>query len=1434
MKHLFSLLLLCSIAFCVHSQVSKTVDVVTPGTLGRNSFDCDWNAVTNLTVTGSIDARDFKFIRDSMLSIAVVDFGATRIMAYEGFEGTSPEDSVYSANEVPKYAFLRTDEYADRSYLKKVVVSRTATSIGETALALCTSLDSIRISSAIKKIRVTAFTGSSAVISVDPDNTQYRDTLGMLFDKSLDVLYYCPITKQGDCVLPSTLDTIDSYAFYGCTELISIELPKSVVSLGSYSFFNCSGLNSLKVNNAPNKISLGEDAFYKFRTDTCILYVPYGRVSQFRMADQWDAFRDIREHSTGLVTNLDFVNLLNGASSETIFVRSNVNWTVQSDQSWLNLDKTFSLNSDTVVVSADTNTTNKNRVAHLVFSADGIEPLTLTVTQSAPEVHLSIESGGLANSLKVFDQRNLMMLRVDGTMDIRDFLTLNDSLPMLTSVDLTDVRVTAWKISGFDTYSGTYLANTLPYYAFNGSYSPNVSVISRVILPNSIQTIDNSAFEFCTALKEISIPDSVTTIGYGAFLFCTSLKTLILGKSVNRIGDNSFTLCFNLNTIWLKSEDPIVFDEQTDVFDRVDISKCKLHVPFGTTKRYAAAPIWKEFESIVEDPTGFLPEVSVAKIAHSEGSMAKVYIRSTVPWTVQKNQSWFQVNPSFGSGNDTLVITAQANLQTLIRKAEVVVSTLEFGARTIQVTQDAFPKTIQMKAGELSVLLTSQELKSLSNLTLKGTMDARDFLILRDSMPLLNMLDISDVSILKYEGGNATSYSNIANAIPDNAFYDKYKGLKNKELESVILPQTITSIGELAFACCQNLKNVSIPDQVQSISADVFLNCISLTSIVLPKSLKTLGYFAFFSCTNLTEIQMGDSLIEIGTQVFKECKSLKSIDLPESIQSIGNEAFSSCTSLTEIVIPRFVKKIQSAAFSSCTSLTRIVMNNQLQFIGTGAFSDCTKLAEINLPGSVNTIEYYAFSNCPSLRTVFVNAILPSKITLLDNVFNRLNFSLCTLHVPYQTKALYLAADQWKDFGTILEAPYGLSLNTNLVNLSEKAGSFATVLVTSNTAWTVHSDQDWLTVSKNAGSGVDSLRLNVQGNSELTGRSAIVTFLAEGVEPQTVEVSQEATMKIVTIAAGGLSSALSAQEKQTLTKLTITGVMDARDFKVLRDNIPNLTQVYMGQTTVAAYAGTAGTKGTWNDTYPSNMIPDYAFSVPYIAPMNQILQKVELPSGITAIGRAAFAYCRKLEGIQLPLTVNTIGYEAFEECRGLKRINFPEGITALIDAFGFCISLESIDIPSSVTSITSEAFSSCSGLKSITIRQRNPPYINDYWTFWDVDRFKCVLYVPAGSKELYASAYVWMDFAQIVEMENALDKNSQSSVILTPNPFTDVIRIHGLMDAAQLTILDVKGQLLLTKWVTNDQSISTEGLAKGAYLVLLKTSRGSITQKLIKN
>ncbi len=133
----------------------------------------------------------------------------------------------------------------------------------------------------------------------------------------------------------------------------------------------------------------------------------------------------------------------------------------------------------------------------------------------------------------------------------------------------------------------------------------------------------------------------------------------------------------------------------------------------------------------------------------------------------------------------------------------------------------------------------------------------------------------------------------------------------------------ITAIDNNAFKAKNTLESVTLPDGVTSIGQYSFMNCTKLESISLPYGLKTIGYGAFNGCTKLTSLKLPNTVTTLGTNSFKGCTSLKSVSLPNSMTAIGNSVFANCTSLESVIIPSSIKTINANAFSGCTSLTTI-------------------------------------------------------------------------------------------------------------------------------------------------------------------------------------------------------------------------------------------------------------------------------------------------------------------------------------------------------------------------------------------------------------------------------------------------------------------------------------------------------------------------------
>lgn len=267
--------------------------------------------------------------------------------------------------------------------------------------------------------------------------------------------------------------------------------------------------------------------------------------------------------------------------------------------------------------------------------------------------------------------------------------------------------------------------------------------------------------------------------------------------------------------------------------------------------------------------------------------------------------------------------------------------------------------------------------------------------------------------------------------------------------------------------------------------------------------------------------------------------------------------------------------------------------------------------------------------------------------------------------------------------------------------------------------------------------VDSLALGeVEPNSTPSSRfwfsissdcpDKAVTFLIkiesdEGtiVKEITLPVSKVSSTKVMV--AGTLKDLFASAEKRAAVSLALTGTLDARDFKTLRDSFPSLTELDLSGVEVVAYTGSEGTADSVRSiAYPAGEIPDYALYdctglMNLILPDNitsigahafhncWALRTVDMGDRVTSIGDYAFFYCQMLPSIQIPNSVKTIGIDAFRTCIAMKSITFGSGLTSIgSGAFYSCLQLKSVTLPDSVVSIGDLAFGLCWDVTSVTI------------------------------------------------------------------------------------------------------------------------------------
>ena len=194
--------------------------------------------------------------------------------------------------------------------------------------------------------------------------------------------------------------------------------------------------------------------------------------------------------------------------------------------------------------------------------------------------------------------------------------------------------------------------------------------------------------------------------------------------------------------------------------------------------------------------------------------------------------------------------------------------------------------------------------------------------------------------------------------IANNAFSWCFYSLK-----SIIIPDSVTSIGDYAFSECHSLKSINIPDSVTRIGYSAFKNCGCLTSISIPPSVTTIEYGTFLGCHSLRNINIPDTVTRIGRSAFEDCASLTSINIPPSLTTIEDGTFLCCHSLRNIYIPDTVTSIEDYAFSECNSLKNINIPNGVTWIGDSAFFYCNSLISITIPSSVIAIGINPFCGC---------------------------------------------------------------------------------------------------------------------------------------------------------------------------------------------------------------------------------------------------------------------------------------------------------------------------------------------------------------------------------------------------------------------------------------------------------------------------------------
>jgi hypothetical protein len=942
-------------------------------------------------------------------------------------------------------------------------------------------------------------------------------------------------------------------------------------------------------------------------------------------------------------------------------------------------------------------------------------------------------------------------------------------------------------------------------------------------------------------------------------------------------------------------------------------------------------------------------------------------------------------------------------------------------------------KTINLtNAGTLSSTLTAAELTSTTNLTVSGKIDARDFKTMRDAMPVLEEIDLSGASILAYTGiggtnGN-TSQAYPINEIPSYAFSSPSTYAGKTSLKSIILPQSTTAINSFAFYNCTGLTgNLNLPPSLQYIGNGSFNGCIGLSgNLNLPATLNYIGYFAFYGCVNFTgSLIIPSSVTYIGNNVFASCTGFnEGLIIPSSVIYLYN-AFQNCVNI-KYVFAKSINPIDLSAdidvfdgIDKSTCLLYVPKDSKIKYKSAPQWKDFVNIIEINDENDINNNSKIVSITAGTLSTfltvselsTITNLTITGEIDARDFLTMRDNMPM--LEEVDLKGASIIAYQGVIGVGIYKAGPYDAnaipkyaffnpSNNTTKPLLSKIVLPYSTNFIddyafcgTGLSAIYSYSSTPPLIYSSDVFVGVNKTSCNLYvpfGSSSLYKSATQWKEFNNVIELQFED--NIINSKTVSITAGNLSSTLTTGELISTTKLIITGNIDARDFKTMRDAMPVLEEIDLSGASILAYTGTDGTNGTSSQNYPINEIPQNAFCNPstfngktslrtfvfpelinsigqnafknckytnavlipstvsnisvgafnrfsglinvdsnnityssidgvlfskdkttliqcatskagnYTIPSSVVIISayafdncinltgdLNLPSSLTTIGRYAFNECKGFDGnLIIPSSVTSIDVGAFYKCSGFTgALNIPSSLNKISDSvfygcsgftgtlnipysithissgafwgcsglsgtvtipssvtwlgngvFSFCSKLVGMSIPSSVTHIGSNLLYNCSGLTSLTafsntpISFVDPIYGNSTNVFTGVNKSICILYVPANTKTKYSNALQWKDFLNIVEMPSTSIKTElENSITIFPNPVSTSFQINGIVDIAQVTLLDLDGKVLIVQSVSNGESILISNLPNAVYIVSIATKRGTFYRKISK-
>ena len=457
--------------------------------------------------------------------------------------------------------------------------------------------------------------------------------------------------------------------------------------------------------------------------------------------------------------------------------------------------------------------------------------------------------------------------------------------------------------------------SVIPESAFQGCVS-----LTALTIPGNVERIDKAAFFGCTALTSLTLEEGVKELGDQAFQNCSALETVKAPKSLVTVGKHAFAGCNAIKSASI----PTWFISEIEKSALVEVTLIAGEsIPASAFKSCDA-----------------LTTVTLNTEIKEIGEYAFVGCRSLAAFTIPDAITSIG-NSTFKNCSSLAAITLPAGITAIGNDAFSGCDAL---------TEIVIPAAVATIGNE--AFASCDKLASIT--VAEGNKNFVDV----DG----HLYNLEKTVLIQYAIGTAEN----AYTVPAGVVEIKSAAFENSmTLVTLVIPDSVKTIGKSALAGCANLENATLPAYAVAsldktslkaltvtsgteIEAEVLANAKLLETVTLADTIASIGDGAFSGCVSLKSFVLPTATVKIGNNVFYGCAAMTAVTLHSEVNGIGNNAFYGCAALEAIEIPAAVTSIGDEAFRGCASLEKIVLSKNIASIGTLAFSECASIAEFEV------------------------------------------------------------------------------------------------------------------------------------------------------------------------------------------------------------------------------------------------------------------------------------------------------------------------------------------------------------------------------------------------------------------------------------------------------------------------------------------------------